>query len=112
MLQIFLVCLKRTTNVAAAKKLSSCVYVIDTTCSDNFFFILCDLWKNLFSTTMLTLSFPMLLFNHPLKHQKTYAFLMFSEGSKGNIEKKRVNGSFETNVLKEVRVIFTTTVQH
>ena len=38
----------------------------------------------------LPLSFSMFPFDAPEKHQKTYDFLTFSGGSKGNIGKKRV----------------------
>ena len=45
----------------------------------------------IFSKGRLMLFFPIFPFDLPEKHQKTFGFLMFSGGSKWNIEKKRVN---------------------
>ena len=50
MLQVFLLCLKKTSHkplkIAGAKKSFSNVYIIDTTCFDECF--RCDNWKTLF----------------------------------------------------------------
>ena len=58
----------------------------------------------MFSRVPLTLFFPMFLLDPPENIIKTFGFLMFSGGSKGNIEKERVKEL--TEALHEVFFLF------